>query len=240
LAKGLHNKEKFIKMMKTKLTLLGAALVLAFSVNAQQLRAGINLANVSVTENGRVDKANSLTSFQVGFIADQKLGTGFLSLQPGILFTGKGSKIQYRNPGDIGYYKQISNPYYIEVPVNLVFKAPIGTGNKFFAGAGPYIAMGISGKTKTEGSAIIGVNGERNIQWSNDDPTTFNQEEGTGYGVLRRFDYGLNGTTGIEGKSIVLAVNYGLGLAKLQSGTNSNKDNNDKHRVLSFTLGFKL
>jgi hypothetical protein len=227
-------------MSKAKLILLGAALVLGIGVNAQQLRAGINLANVSVTDNGRVDQANSLTSFQVGFIGDMKVGTGMVSFQPGLLFTGKGSKIQNGNPGEIGYYKQVSNPYYIEVPLNLVFKAPIGAGNKFFAGAGPYIAVGVSGKTKTEGSAIVNVNGERNIEFSNDDPTTFNQEEGTGYGVLRRFDYGLNGTTGIEGKSIVLAVNYGLGLAKLQSGSNSGKDNNDKHRVLSFTLGFKL
>ncbi len=58
--------------------------------------------------------------------------------------------------------------------------------------------------------------------------------------MLKRFDYGLNGTAGIEGKSVVLGVNYGLGLAKLQSGSNSSQDNNNKHRVLSFTLGFKL
>jgi len=165
-----------------------------------------------------------------------------ISLQPGILFTGKGSKIQRGNPSDNGYFKQSSNPYYIEVPVNLVFKAPIGTGTRFFAGAGPYIAIGIAGKNKTEGRTILGTtfNSERDIQFSDDDPTTFSEEEGTGFGVLKRFDYGLNGTAGIEGKSVVLGVNYGLGLAKLQSGSNSSQDNNNKHRVLSFTLGFKF
>jgi hypothetical protein len=35
-------------------------------------------------------------------------------------------------------------------------------------------------------------------------------------------------------------VNYGLGLAKLQSGGNSSEDDRNKHRVLSFTVGFKL
>jgi hypothetical protein len=80
----------------------------------------------------------------------------------------------------------------------------------------------------------------RDIKFSNDDPTTFNQEEGTGLGVIRRFDYGVNGTAGIEGKSLVLGVNYGLGMAKLQSGTNSSADNNNKNRVLSITLGLKL
>ena len=57
---------------------------------------------------------------------------------------------------------------------------------------------------------------------------------------MKRFDYGLNGLVGIETKSLVVSANYGLGLAKLQSGTNSGADNNNKNRVLSFTLGFKL
>jgi len=232
--------------MKTKLLLLGAfASLSSGALHAQssgQLKAGINLANVSVNNNGRVDDANMLTSFQVGFIGNVPLTGSVLSLQPGILFTAKGSKIQRGNPSDNGYYKQTSNPYYIEVPVNLVFKAPIGKDTRFFAGAGPYLAVGIAGKNKTEGRTILGTtfNSERDIQFSDDDPTTFSEEEGTGFGVLKRFDYGLNGTAGIEGKSVVLGVNYGLGLAKLQSGSNSSQDNNNKHRVLSFTLGFKL
>ena len=39
---------------------------------------------------------------------------------------------------------------------------------------------------------------------------------------------------------MVLGVNYGLGLAKLQSGADSGQDNDNKHRVFSVTLGFKL
>ena len=65
-------------------------------------------------------------------------------------------------------------------------------------------------------------------------------EEGAGFGIVKRFDYGLNGTAGIEGKSIVLGANYGLGLAKLQSGGNSTEDNNNKNRVLSLFVGIKL
>ena len=230
--------------MKMKFLSLGTVLVFATITSyaqSGQIRAGINLANVSVTENGRVDKANQLTSFQVGVIGDVKLGNSMLTLQPGIIFTGKGSKVQKGTAGQTGYFKQTVNPYYLEVPVNLVFKGPISTTTKFYAGAGPYIAMGIAGKVKEEGRSILGnYNSERDITFSNDDPLTFNQEEGSGLGVMRRFDYGLNGTAGIEGKSMVLGVNYGLGLAKLQSGTNNNQDNNNKHRVLSFTLGFKL
>ena len=206
-----------------------------------QIRAGLNLANVSVTENGRVDDANQLTAFQIGVVGDIRLGVSPLSLQSGILYTGKGSKIQEGTAGQSGYYKQTFNPRYLEVPVNFLFKAPLG-GTRVFIGAGPYAAIGIGGDVKTEGTNILGqtYTRESDIKFSDDDPTTFNSEEGAGLGIVRRFDYGLNGTAGIEGKSMVLGVNYGLGLAKLQSGSNSGADNNNKHRVLSFTLGFKF
>src|SRR5262245_51182413 len=88
------------------------------------LKIGVNLANVSTTSNGEVDDANQLTSFQVGFLGDLSIGDAF-AIQTGLLFTGKGSKLQSGNPGDITYYKSTVNPYYIELPVNAVFKFPL-------------------------------------------------------------------------------------------------------------------
>ncbi|HEV8284407.1 MAG TPA: outer membrane beta-barrel protein [Chitinophagaceae bacterium] len=216
---------------------------ISFSANAQSkaiLRAGVNFANVSVTNDGRVDDANMLTSFQAGILGDVHL-VSMLHLQPGIFFTGKGSKIEIGRPSENLYVKQTSNPFYIEVPVNLVVKLPFNSESHFFFGAGPYGAIGIAGKAKTD-KTVLGftTRTENNIVFSNDDPSTFNQEEGTGLGVLKRFDYGLNGAVGVEGKFAVISVNYGLGLAKLQSGSTSSEDNNNKHRVLSLTLGFKL
>ncbi len=228
-----------------KVLCFGAALLLVgLTSNAQrgQFRAGLNLANVSVTDNGRVDESNQLSTFQIGLLTEIPLGGNFLVLQPGVLYTSKGAKVERGTEGNAGYFKQTFNPRYIEVPLNLVVKAPIGTSSRFFVGAGPYVAVGVGGDARTEGTrAILGdYSFERDIKFSDDDPITFNEEEGTGLGVVRRFDYGLNGSAGIEGKSLILGVNYGYGLAKLQSGTNSGEDNNNKHRVLSFTLGFKF
>jgi len=230
--------------MKTKF--FAAVLFLAttsLSSQAQNsnaiLRGGVNLANVSITDNGRVDDAKMLASFQVGLIGNIHVAN-ILYFQPGLLYTGKGTKTQSGTEGSANWYKATTNPYYIEMPLNLILKSPTGPV-KFFGGAGPYIAMGVAGKNKSEG-AFLGASfkSEKNIEWSNDDPTTLNNEEGAGFGIMKRFDYGLNGTVGLEGKSVVLSANYGLGLAKLQSGSNSSEDNNNKHRVLSFTLGFKL
>lgn len=202
------------------------------------LRAGVNIANVTTTNDGSIDEANSLTSFQVGIIGDIHLAS-ILYLQPGLVFTGKGSKTQSGNTSDATYYRATSNPYYIEVPANLVLKSPGPV--KFFAGAGPYLAIGVAGKNKVDGKFLgASFSSEKNIEWSNDDPSTFDYEEGAGYGIMKRFDYGLNGTAGIETKKAVLSVNYGLGLAKLQSGSNSSADDKNKHRVLSFTVGVKL
>lgn len=230
--------------MKKKVLILGPVMFLLFFIsgNAQHssviIRGGANFANVSVNDNGSVDDAKMLTSFQVGILGDIELAP-ILYLQPGILFTGKGSKTQSGNDGDATFYRATSNPYYVELPVNLVFKTPGAV--KFFAGAGPYIAMGVGGKNKTNGSFLgADFSSEQNIRWSDDDPTTLDYEEGAGFGVMKRFDYGLNGTLGIEASNLVLSANYGLGLAKLQSGSNSSSDNNNKHRVFSLTVGFRL
>lgn len=227
--------------MKTSvLSFIAAVLLTGSAVHAQkgttQVRAGVNLANVSVTGDGEVNNANNLTSFQVGLLTDIPLG-GIVHLQPGVVFTGKGAKAERGNEGDLNYYKATVNPFYVEIPATVLLKVPMSASSAFIAGAGPYLGIGVSGKRKVE-SALF--NSERNIRFSNDDPATFNQEEGAALGVLRRFDYGLNTTVGIESRSIVLSANYGYGLAKLQSGTNNGADNNNKNRVLSFTVGIKL
>lgn len=203
------------------------------------LRAGLNLANVSVTDGGEIDQTKMLPSFHIGLQGDIPV-TSFLAIQPGLLLSGKGTKAQAGEPGSNGYYRSVLNPYYIEVPVNVVFKAPLNKDSRFFAGAGPYVAMGIGGKRKLDYQALgIAYHRESKITYSNDDPTTAG-EEGAGMGILKRFDYGVNGTAGFEGNNVLFSVNYGFGLAKLQSGSDSGEDNNNKHRILSFTIGFKL
>jgi len=230
--------------MKIKLLCLAFVAATVGSVSAQNssvfIKAGYNLANISISEDGDVDENRALSSFHVGLQGDISVIKNVLSIQPGLLFTGKGSKLQSGEPGQNGYSRSVLNPYYIEVPVNIVVKAPLGDGAKFFVGAGPYAGIGVGGKRKFEWQAIgITYNRTDKIEFSDDDPTT-RGEEGAGYGILRRFDYGLNGTVGFEGEKAMFSVNYGLGLAKLQSGADNNIDDKNKHRVLSFTIGFRL
>lgn len=223
------------------LFVLGTISVTSFAQeSAAWLKGGVNFANVSYDSKGEVDDANLLTSFHVGIMGDIPVAS-ILSIQPGLFFTGKGSKLQSGSPSDVNYYKATTNPLYIELPVNAVIKLPLAHESNFFVGAGPYIAMGVGGKRKIEGKTLgLAFSNNEKIEYSNDDPTTFKTEEGAGLGVMRRFDYGLNGTAGFQLKNTLIALNYGYGLAKLQSGTNSSEDNQNKHRVLSISIGFKL
>ena len=229
-------------LKKAFLMLVCSSAVLA--VTAQNsgviFKGGLNVANVSVSSDGDVEDARSITSFHVGVVGDFQLAK-IISFQPGILFTGKGSKTQTGQESDANYYKATTNPYYIEVPANLVFKLPLGAQSSVFVGAGPYLAVGVGGKNKAQGKYLgMAFDNESNIEFSNDDPTTVNFEEGAGFGIIRRFDYGLNGLAGLEFNNVLFSVNYGHGLAKIQSGADNSSDDLNKHRVWSFSLGFKL
>lgn len=224
--------------MKTKIILLFSFLIITFSATAQTLKAGVNLATITITNDGDIDENKTLTSFQVGFVGDIKI-LPFLYFQPGVIFTGKGSKTEDGATTDPTYFRATSNPLYVEIPANFVLKTPGSI--KFFAGAGPYLAIGVAGKNRVDGKVFnVPFSSEKNIEFSDDDPTTLDYEEGAGFGIMKRFDYGLNGTAGIETKNIVFSLNYGLGLAKIQSGSNSSADDKNKHRVLSVTVGIKL
>lgn len=234
-----------------KKTILYAAVISLMSLGAMAqsktspnrggfiIRGGVNFANISVTDNGRVDKANNLTSFHAGIGYDVRL-SDYFSLQPGLMFTGKGAKTQLGKETDNFYYKASSNPMYLELPLNFVAKIPTGEYSKFFVGAGPYAAAGIAGKNKVEIHTIgVPANSSKNIVFSNDNPTT-SQEENYGYGKLKKFDYGVNALAGIEFPKFNIGVNYGYGLVKINSGSDNRADDRGKNRVVSLSLGIKL
>ena len=203
------------------------------------IRGGVNLANISVTDNGRVDEANGLTSFHAGIGVDIPLSSG-LSLQPALLLSGKGAKTQFGQPTDATYWRATSNPLYVELPLNLVGKIPLSEYTRLYIGAGGYAAAGVSGKNEREGK-ILGstFRSESDIIFSDDDPTT-SAEENAGYGKLKRFDYGLNAVAGLDFNKFSIGANYGHGLAKINSNTNNNANDEGKHRVFSIALGIKL
>ncbi len=192
------------------------------------IKGGVNFSNISTKNDGSYNDANSLTTFNVGVLADLALMSN-LSVQSGVVLTGKGSKASGSLLGVSNTTK--FNPLYIEVPINLVAKIPLGGTSNVFLGAGPYGAIGVGGKWKN--NTTVG-----GVESSSDENIKFGNDNGDD---LKSFDFGFNGLAGVEISRVLIGVNYGLGLSKIfpNSGDNNSNDKN-KYRVLSVNVGVRL
>ena len=231
--------------MTKKIILSFAALAISFAAMSQVrvgVKGGLNLANISVDNEGSVDNKKTLPSFHVGVIADMPLIKEVLSFQPGVFYSSKGSKLESGNKGAPSltdpYSKFTTNPQYIEVPLNFVGKIPIGTDCRLFAGIGPYFAFGVAGKNKYEfNNGVVNTTGKTDIKW--DDDTPFNNEDpNQGWDKYKRFDWGGNLMVGAEMSHFLVSAQYGLGFNKINSGEDDSSDNKNKNRVFSVSVGF--
>lgn len=229
--------------MKKILLIIASALLFStvYSQGKVFIEGGLNLANISTRSNGTVDNAKMLPSFHAGIGGTFGISKVF-DLESGIFLSGKGSKTEtyFSQSTTDNYVKAKFNPYYLEIPLYGNLNFPMEKTTSFFVGAGPYLGIGLFGKTKVE-TNFLGTTStsKSDIKFNNDDPTTSQQEDAS-FDKVRRFDYGLNFHAGFDLGDVILKVNYGLGLAKINSnGTNSTDDKN-KHRVLSFSIGIPL
>lgn len=199
------------------------------------VQGGLNLANISNSKSGSVDKNNMLPSFNAGILARTN-SSDAIAVESGLLLTGRGSKVE-GGSSSINY-KVTFNPLYLELPVNVIVRFPVSSTANIFLNGGPYVAMGVGGKSKFEGQLgnISGSHTEK-IKFTNEDPTDDDQA----YSKLKRFDYGLNVGGGIDLNKILLKVNYGYGLAKINSTqTNNSENDQNKYRTLSISVGIPL
>lgn len=227
--------------------MMAVSLLIATGICAKAqfyVQGGLNLANITKTKDGQTEKNNLLPSFNAGFMGRFGISNVF-DLESGVLLTGKGSKAEtyFTSATDDNYVKTKFNPIYVEVPLNAVVKFPLETktNSNIFVHAGPYVAIGIAGKSKRD-SKIIGVtsSSSNNIKFNNDDPFTSEQDDAA-YDKLKRFDYGLNFGGGIDFGKLILKANYGVGLAKIGSTQSNNSvDDRNKYRTFSISAGIPI
>ena len=203
------------------------------------VQGGVNFANISTSKFGATQNSNMLTTFNAGIMARSN-STEPIALEAGLLLSGKGAKSNtyLTSSSDDNYVKTTFNPLYLELPVNFILRLPLESKNNIFINAGPYVAMGIAGKSKME-TKILGTvsKSSSDIEFNNDDPSTTQQEDAS-YNKLKRFDYGINLGAGFDVGKISLKANYGLGMAKINSTETDNSSNNkNKYRTVSVSLG---
>lgn len=200
------------------------------------VQGGVNFSNISTSKSGSTEKSHLLTTYNAGIMLRSN-NAQLIALEAGLLLEGKGAK----STGGSGNtnYDATFNPLYLEIPLNLVVRIPLMAGNSnIFVYGGPYVAMGIAGKSKVKGQVLgASINNTKDIQFTNTDPDDNDQA----YSKLKRYDYGVNVGAGIDLGIILLKANYGMGLAKISSmQTNNGENAKNKYRVVSISLGIPL
>jgi hypothetical protein len=212
--------------MKKGLLLLFVFVGAATIVSAQArfgIKAGINVANQNVKLSYMGFTADqdgkAIVGFHVGGIAEVPLGTSF-AFRPELILSGKGSNFTSTDDdGNTGTAK--IRPYYLELPLNIVYRHSFPTGVKLYGGAGPSLAYGIFGKAKS--GAV------------SDD--VFQD------GGYKRFDFGINILGGVELQSgLTFSANFTPGMSNIYDGgdgvVEGASDIKFKNSVFGFSVGY--
>jgi len=221
-------------MKKSGLSLLISLLVLSVSYSQVRIAVAGGAGVSSVKETNSLPGWDSISSnyssrtgIHIGIIADIRLAPASkFFFQPAIFFYNKGRK--YTTPidsvGTIKTYTFSQFINYMDMPLNLVLKLPLGQKLKFIIGGGPYLSFFYNGKEKTE---TVYNNGTFENNEDND------LSVGTKPGQYKTFDYGVNALAGIEIGHISLTGNYSRGLGDFYTPTYQGHLN---HRVIGGTL----
>ena len=205
----------------TRTLLIVALFSFSASVFAQTIgiKAGLNLANTSMKFGGEdVEDLKMRTAWHLGAVVAFPL-SDLITLEPGLLISSKGTKIDEEG------FKMTASPLYVDIPINFKFGGDVG-GAKIYGLAGPYIGIGVAGKSKTEIEGQDDV--EESIEWGSDEEKS----------DMKRLDYGLGFGAGAEFGAIGVEVSYQLGLANLVPGGDG--DNSMKNRNIMISVAYYL
>lgn len=223
--------------MKAKLISIAALfLISAMSLQAQTtfgVQGGINFQNITGKDDAGDKLENDLTlGFHIGAIARIPVAPDFY-FQPGLFYSMKGAQqepevpeIPVKAASDNNLVMHLS---YIEMPLNLLFRPQLGNGH-ILLGFGPYVAYGISGKTKYK-SYSGDVKFQSKVTSSDDEDVLY----------LKGFDAGANIFFGYELSSgLFFQLNTQMGLLNLEPEYEGYTDDETvlKNTGFGLSLGF--
>jgi hypothetical protein len=182
------------------------------------IKGGVNFASLSSSSSSTAGTYNTgtLTSFSAGVFVDFKT-SGNISIQPALLYTGKGAKESGEDSGTSYSVKAKIN--YLQIPVNIVYNVPVAVGT-FYFGAGPYAAYGLSAKVEAAGSG---------------QSQSIDVNFGDGEDQYKRIDAGITALAGLKFKQgLLLNLNLDLGLTNVSNQV----DSSTKTRVVGLSVGY--
>lgn len=150
------------------------------------VKGGLNVSNLYVDD---IDDENARFGFNLGLYG-QILSSDVFAIQPELLFSTKGSKIEY---GGSFFDQTVKyNLNYLDLPVLAVFKL----GDAAEIHVGPYVSYLLGANISHDGDLGSGVD-------------EIDRDH------LKSFDYGLSGGFGLNFGSFQAGARYNYGLAKL-------------------------
>jgi hypothetical protein len=225
--------------MKTKLIsfvlflMLSIPMAMAQNIDGAKVSfailGGVNIQNL-VGKDADGDKLENdmVIGFHGGINIQLPVAPEFY-FQPGLLFSTKGAK---QTSGSVTLTHNIS---YIELPLNMVYSALLGSG-KFMIGFGPYVAFAIGGKSIAEGG---GVTLKSDIEFQNvvelTDPilTTY----------YKPLDAGANLFAGYEmagGLFVLLNTQFGMLKINPENKWISGDESSIKNSGFGLSLGYRF
>src|SRR5690606_26086872 len=183
------------------------------------LKAGTNFSSYSYAESDALSGTKPIVRFYFAGHLDVRIAS-WLYLSPEVSLQGKGSKLIESTT--LGNGEVAQKTTWLDFPVNLLGKVPVGSIGNVFAGAGPYIGFAMDGT---------------NTYADSDSKTAVIIYDDN---ALKNFDYGINFLVGFKlGKRVSLNTNYRLGLANIAE-TYFKWSDNIKNRVFSLGVGVRL
>lgn len=232
-------------MRKNKLLFSLFLFILIYGVNAGHaqtrwgVKAGVNFSKLIIeNESGSKQPTQFVPRFQAGLTAEIPIAAD-LYIQPAALYSGKGFRQEnnWFSGSDNEFKTTVS---YIEVPLNFLYKPPLGKGN-LLIGAGPYVAYGAGGTWEAESNVIIGdivIDDYGDVIFKDD---RVNGEFGA-YLYGKPFDYGATFLAGYEFMdTFSVQINAQLGLANLQPAVDGEKpEGKRKNAGFGVSVGYKF
>ena len=187
------------------------------------VRGGFNLEGMSEKYDQGGAAVSSLKlkfkpGFQVGIVGNLDISEPF-AIQSSILFATQGARLKEDfsktdwNGTHLRHYSSMSmNLYYLQIPINAMYKFDIGKG-RFFIQGGPYFGFAISGNAKFEEK----FSGEK---------IDIKIDFGSEYEQMNRFDFGLGVCAGVIFGNFQLGLGYNQGLINLSNAPYTTTKNN--------------
>ncbi|NLR78828.1 outer membrane beta-barrel protein [Chitinophaga eiseniae] len=220
---------KFFTLFSTAIVVivLNSHAQVSLGIHGGYVNSGLESSGTSISR-----KPTTMNSWHAGVYFNVPLfKNGYLT--PGLDYIVKGARWDYTisHPAEV-FTSGTSRMKlrYLELPVNMVYKVPIGIG-KFTIGAGPYAAYCLSGKydlsVYTNGKEVQSSSHSLDFKAS---PNIFGTDMN-----LQRWDAGLNFTAGLEFNCfLTLKATYGYGMVDIDKSAN----NEFKNRYWGVSLGF--